>query len=80
MRAEGLEPVRGGCNRADGVALHIILFLFEDLYVHHVAGNGELHEQHHPVDMGDGLSFGRHTLDEDVLQDKGFLLLRHLTP
>ncbi len=78
MLAEGLEPVRGRGNCTDGIALHVILLLFEDLYVHHVSRNGEFHKEHHPVDVGDGLSFGRHPFDEDILQDKGFLFLRHL--
>ena len=66
--AEGLQAMGGRLHDAFDKAFHIVLFIFVYMDVHYVAGDGEIHEDHHSVHVREGFPFGRDGLDGHVFQ------------
>ena len=77
MRTEGFQAVRGRGDESFDPTFHVILLLFENPDVHHVARNGKIHEHHHAVHMGEGFSFGRYGFNAYVLQQEVYASSRH---
>ena len=67
MLAERLQTMLRWFYHAKNEAFHVIFLLLCDLYVHDVAGNCKLYEQHSAVDLRKCLAFGSHSFDHDVL-------------
>jgi hypothetical protein len=78
MLAERLQTVLGGLDNALDKAFHIILFLLVYLNVHHVSGNGKVHENHHSVHVRESLALGGHGFDGHILQHQVYAFSAHL--
>ena len=78
MLAERLQTVLGGLYNALDKAFHVVLFLFVYLNVHHVSGNGKVHENHHAVHMRESFALSRHGFNGHILQHQVYAFSAHL--
>ena len=77
MSAKGLYPVGGLFTKGGDKTFSPIFFVFRQLQVYDIAGNGILNEDDLTVDPGQGLAFCSIMFNEDIGQCNVLIFFSH---